>query len=258
MDSNSLTIAAQISKLTNGDPSERYYAAWWLGFPGAEEAVPALVAALSQDPEQTPAGGYPVRRNAAQALGKIGNPQAIPALIAALDQGDPLLVAKAAQALGAIYHHHPASAAQILPPLLAWLNGDPPLHPTDALEAVLETLGELGSLAALPGIQPYADHVHPRLAHAACRALYRLTGDPQFLERLIKGLQHPNLHIRRGALFDLAATGAVEVAGVIQQAPLETNLKLVGLKTLAEVYVRRHPQALGELKPVLDSIDALL
>jgi len=253
-----LTLATQIHKLQTGDPGERYYAAWWLGFPGAGEAVPLLMAALTQDLDQTPNGGYPVRRNAAQALGKIGDPRAVPALITALNQGDPLLMAKAAHALGSLFDRDSDLAEQILAALLAWLTGDPPLDPTDAVEAVMETLGGLGSLTALGAIHPYADHAHPRLAHAACRALFSLTRDPHWLQRLIAGLDHPNIHIRRSAMLDLAATGEVQVAQVIQQAPLETNLKLVSLKTLAETYVRRHPQALGELKPVLDSIDALL
>ncbi|MEN9206308.1 MAG: HEAT repeat domain-containing protein [Thermostichales cyanobacterium SZTDM-1c_bins_54] len=253
-----LSVEAQIAKLQHGDPGERYYAAWWLGFPGAKAALPALITALSSDPDTTPAGGYPVRRNAAQALGKIGDPQAVPALLAALQQSDPLVVAKVAKALGEIHSHHPHLGEQLLPPLLEWLSRDPPLQPTDAVEAVLETLGNLGSPLALAAIRPYVEHGHPRLVHAACRALYRLTGEGQYVERLLAGLGHPNLHIRRGALFDLAATGAIEVAPAIAQAPLETNLKLVALKTLGETYLRQFPQATVELKPLLACLDALL
>lgn len=253
-----LTLESQIAKLLHGDPGERYYAAWWLGFPEAKTALPALITALSSDPDVTPAGGYPVRRNAAQALGKIGDPQAIPALLAALEQRDPLLVAKVARALAQIQQQHPQTADQMLPPLLSWLKGDPPLHPSDAIEAVLETLGSLGSPLALAAIRPYAEHEHPRLAHAACRALYHLTGDPAYLERLVAGLEHSNVHIRRGALFDLAATGAIQAAPAIRHAPLETNLKLVALKTLGETYLRQFPDATTELQPLLACLDALL
>ena len=86
-ESESLTIEQAIANLQGTDRGSRYYAAWWLGrFRIHEEAaIKALIAALDDEGDRTPDGGYPLRRNAARALGKLGDTRAIPALINCLD-----------------------------------------------------------------------------------------------------------------------------------------------------------------------------
>ncbi|GAB4217898.1 MAG: HEAT repeat domain-containing protein [Synechococcales cyanobacterium] len=255
---STLTLAQQLHRLQHGDDGERYYAAWWLGFPGAREAVPALIAALQDEQDKTAAGGFPLRRNAAQALGKIGDPQAIPALIHALADGDPYVVAKAALALGTLALPHPEQHRLVEEALLQWLRHSPVFSPTDPLEAVMETLGRLGCRRAVPELLPLIEHDHPRLASAACRALFLLTGDPAYVERLLLGLTHDNIHVRRGVLFDLAATGYVPAAAAVANAALETNLKLLALKTLADEHLRRHPTDTTAIRPLLTCLDHLL
>lgn len=65
------------------DTGKRYYAAWWFGkFRVQDErAVNALLAALKDETDRSPDGGYPLRRNAAKALGKLGNLAAVQPLI---------------------------------------------------------------------------------------------------------------------------------------------------------------------------------
>ena len=89
------------------DPSQQYYAAWWLGRMRSQhpDAVPLLIAALQQRQPRDPGAGVEenaVARNAARALGKLGlaAQPAIKELLTVLDDPDDGLREAAARALG--------------------------------------------------------------------------------------------------------------------------------------------------------------
>ena len=81
-----LTVDQAIAHLKGQDGSLRFYAAWWFGKfkVVTPEIVCLLIAALSDEDDRTPEGGYPLRRNAARALGKLGAVEAVEPLIEAL------------------------------------------------------------------------------------------------------------------------------------------------------------------------------
>ena len=97
-----LTVEEAIADLTGTDSGARYYAAWWLGRFRVRDpdAIQALIAALADESDRSPDGGYPLRRNAARALGKLGESSAVTALIAGLDCEDFYVREAVAQSLG--------------------------------------------------------------------------------------------------------------------------------------------------------------
>ncbi|MEN9254301.1 MAG: HEAT repeat domain-containing protein, partial [Gloeomargarita sp. SZTDM-1c_bins_89] len=145
-----MTVAEALAQLQSPDPSQRYYAAWWLGRFRVKEAVPALIAALQDESDRTALGGYPLRRNAARALGEIGDPRAVPSLIACLQVADFQLRAAAATALGLL------GDPQAIPALVALLQEQsvPSALGTENLpqpySAILLALGRLKAHTAIP------------------------------------------------------------------------------------------------------------
>jgi len=102
VDNPAYTVEQAIANIQQReDLGARYYAAWWLGrFRVRQpEAISALIAALEDESDRTPDGGYPLRRNAASALGKLDDLSCLPALIACLDCEDYYVRESAAQAL---------------------------------------------------------------------------------------------------------------------------------------------------------------
>ena len=96
-----LTIAQALANLDGEDLGLRGYAAWWLGKFRVNDraAVTGLIAALKDEADRTPEGGYPLRRGAARALGKLNDLQAVSALIECLDCTDFYVREAAAQSL---------------------------------------------------------------------------------------------------------------------------------------------------------------
>ncbi len=97
-----------IVALKDKDTQVRGAAATALGQigPAAEDAIPALVAALADDAEWHGSPNYPgipvnVRWDASKALGRIGS-VAVPALMTALEDREAKVRASAASALSAI------------------------------------------------------------------------------------------------------------------------------------------------------------
>ncbi len=260
-----LTPAIQIDNLRHGDPGERYYAAWWLGRMRLAEGVSALIEALDYAEDRTDQGGYPVRRNAARALGKLQDPQAIPALLLCLVSEDDHLQGAAIQSLGDIGVAYPDQAEPVVAALVDWLQArsskslDQGNSVTDpALEAVLETLGTLQVTTAQTLIEPYLDHPSVRIDCAAARALYRITENPSYAERLIPVLDHENVHLRRAALLDLGASGYLAGAEAIAQAAVEVNIKLLALKSMLDLHLARSPQPTPAIIQVLNLLDTLI
>lgn len=263
----SLTVEQAIANLRQtADIGLRYYAAWWLGrFRVAEPAaIEALVAALEDEGDRAPDGGYPLRRNAARALGKLGDRTVVPALIHCLDCDDYYVREAAAQALESL------GDPQAIPALWALLAGgvsaavavpEKP-HLVQPYNAILEALGTLGATDAVADIMPFLEHDVAQVQNAATRALYQLTGEATYCDRLVQRLQEPNLQLRRSAMMDLGAIGYLPAAQPIAATLAENSLKLIALQGVLESHLRqaRFPQAglTNDARQVLALMDELL
>ncbi len=228
------------------DPSARYYAAWWIGRFRVTEtiAIDALIEALQDESDRSPDGGYPLRRNAAKALGKLGENRAVPALIEALSCSDYYVRESAAQALEQL------GDTRAIPALLNLLNGgldaaqqmaDKP-HLNQPYEAIIEALGILEAVEAIPLIEPFLAHFTAKVQYAAARALYQLTSNSTYGDRLIDALKGPDLQLRRSAMMDLGATGYLKGANAIAKTYAENSLKLIALKDLLESHLKKQSQ----------------
>lgn len=233
-----LTKEQAIANLQSPDLSLRYYAAWWLGKNRVRDqaVVDALIVALEDEADRTEMGGYPLRRNAARALGKLGDMRAVPSLIKSLECSDFYVREAAAQSLATLKDIVAA------PALMQLLNGGVAAavpvpgrpHLTQPYEAVLEALGAIGATEAISLIEPFLDHPVPRVQCAAARAMYQLTQDAKYGQRLVQVLDSNDLKLRRVALGDLGAIGYLPAADVIANAKVENSFKLIALKGLLE------------------------
>lgn len=238
-DGESLTVEKAIANLKQcEDLGLRYYAAWWLGkFRVTEpEAIDVLLAAIEDEQDRTPDGGYPLRRNAATALGKLGDKRAVKPLISCLDCPDFYVRESAAQALEMI--GDPASIAPLISLLDGGLEaaiqfpGKP--HLVQPYEAIIEALGTLQGKEAIPLIEPFLEHFFPKVQYAAARALYQLTHDSCYGDILVQALEGDELQLRRSALMDLGAIGYTPAGEAIAETLAENSLKLISLKGLLE------------------------
>lgn len=219
-----LSPEAAIAALAGEDNQIRYYAAWWLGKHQVHSGCAALCEALKDERYRTAAGGYPLRRQAARALGQLKNPQAVPALLEALDCDDLRLREAAIQALAAI------GDTRAIPPLLNLLESGK----EQPYEVLIEALGTLKVWQARPLIEPFLNNPSERVQCAAARYLYQLTQEPQYIERIVKNLNHDNMYLRWSAAFDLGAIGHLQAAQAIIEAKLANGLKLLNLKRILE------------------------
>jgi phycocyanobilin lyase alpha subunit len=238
-----LTVEQAIANLTHADLSLRYYAAWWLGkfAKGEPEVVDALIAALDDEADRTELGGYPLRRNAARSLGKLGDHRAVPALVHCLNCSDFYVREAAAQSLGML------GDRTCIPLLMQWLAGGVAAvqlvpgrpHLAQPAEAAMEALEALGATEAVPLIQPFLDHPVARVRHAAARAMYVLTQEPVYGERLIQALADSDLKMRRTVLLDIGASGYLSGAEAIANASVENSFKVIALKSLLESHLKQ-------------------
>ncbi|NMG07668.1 HEAT repeat domain-containing protein [Brasilonema sp. UFV-L1] len=241
----SLTIEAAIANLQGDDLGLRVYAAWWLGRFRVREtaAVSVLIQALKDEADRTEDGGYPLRRNAARALGKLGDQKAVPPLIQSLDCSDFYVREAAAQSLEML--GDPVCIPNLISLLKAGLQGEQLVSNqpdfSQPYDAILEALGTLGATIAVPLIQPFLDHPIERIQYAAARAMYQLTQDMIYGERLVQALTEQDLQLRRTALADLGAIGYLPAAEAIAQTLAENSLKLIALKGLLEHQIYMSP-----------------
>lgn len=240
-----LTVVQAIENLSVEDLGLRTYAAWWLGKFRVNDpaAVAGLVHALQDEADRTPGGGYPLRRNAARALGKLGDLQAVPALIECLNCADFYVREAAAQALEML--EDPRCIPNLTQILAGSIqNGE--LLPqgkdfSQPYDSILEALGTLGVTSAVPLIQPFLEHPIPRVQYAGLRAMYQLTQDAAYGDRLVLALSNSDLQVRRALLADLGAIGYLPAAVPISQAHAENSLKLIALKGLLESQIMLSP-----------------
>lgn len=241
-----LTVEQAIANLQQReDLGARYYAAWWLGRFRVKEAaaVDALLEALEDESDRTPDGGYPLRRNAATALGKIGDRRVVRSLIECLTSDDYYVRESAAQSLEML------DDRACIPPLMELLDGGIEAavtvpgkpHLVQPYEAIIEALGTLGATEAIDSIEPFLDHTTEKVQYASARAMYQLTGNIAYGERLVEALQGDDLQLRRSALMDLGAVGYFPAAGAIANTLAENSLKLISLKGLLENHFKHQP-----------------
>jgi phycocyanobilin lyase subunit alpha len=260
-----LTPELALANLQSPDLSLRYYAAWWLGKFRVKraDAVDALIAALKDEADRTELGGYPLRRNAARALGKLGDARAVPSLIECLECSDFYVREASAQSLAMLRDRTAASA------LIKMLDGGvaeavqvPGLpHLTQPYEAVIEALGAIGATEAIALIEPFLQHPVPRVQCAAARAMYQLTQNPIYGERLVEMLAAGDLKLRRVVLGDLGAIGYLAAAEAIAHAKVENSFKLIALKGLLEHQLTDELDSLSvsdEAIRVMNLMDSLL
>lgn len=259
-----LTVEQAIANLQHEDLSLRYYAAWWLGKYRVREpaAVDGLIAALEDEADRTALGGYPLRRNAARALGKLGDQRAVSDLIRCLGCSDYYVREAAAQSLEMLGN------ATAVPPLMQLLNGGVAAaqqvpgrpHLAQPYEAVLEALGSLQATIAVPLIQPFLEHPVARVQYAALRAMYQLTQDDVYGQRLVQTLEESDLKLRRTALLDLGAIGYIPAADAIARCSVESSFKLIALKGLLEHQIDNTevPTLSDDAVQVMNLMDSLL
>ena len=260
----SLTLEQAIANLHSQDYSLRYYAAWWVGrFRVKEPAViAALIDALQAESEQTKIGDYSLLRNAARALGKLGDKQALPALTRCLECADYYVREAVAQALEML------SDRDSIPPLMQLLNGGVAAavrvpgksHLVQPYDSVIEALGTLKAVEAIPLIAPFLEHSVERVQYAAARAMYQLTGEVVYGERLVTALNGDNLQLRRSALMDLGAIGYLPGAQAISETLAENSMKLIALKGVLEHHLDRQASLSlsDEAIQVMNLMDSLL
>ncbi len=259
-----LTEAEAIARLKQTeDLGQRYYAAWWLGRFRVKdkEAIDALVLALEDESNRSEDGGYPLRRNAAKALGKTGDREVIPPLIKCLASSDYYVRESAAQALESL------GFPEAIPPLVNLLAGgieaavqvEGKPHLVQPYEAIIEALGTLGAKETIDLIEPFLEHSVVKVQYAAARAMYQLTGNCLYGDRLIAALEDSQLQLRRSALMDLGAIGYVKAAEAITNTLAENSLKLISLKGLLESQLQQdnHQLSADSIK-VMELMDSLL
>ena len=261
-----LTVDKAIAHLKGEDGSLRFYAAWWFGKfkVVTPEIVKLLIQALSDEDDRTPEGGYPLRRNAARALGKLGALEAVGALIEALGCSDYYVREGVAQSLEML------GDERAIGPLTALLNGGLIADSSELIaqqpdasepyDSVLEALGTLKAIESQSKVEAFLKHPTPRIQYAAARAMYQLTGQEQYGDRLIVALTGPDLQLRRAALMDVGAIGYLPAAEAISQTLAENSLKLISMKGLLEFQVRNNPEgarSAGAVR-VMDLMDGIL
>jgi bilin biosynthesis PecE protein len=242
-----------IAALKSDDNQIRYYAAWWVGKHQVGEACEVLCEALQDDRYRTPHGGYPLRRQAARALGQLKNPETVPALIEALGVSTDVQLQEAAiQALAAI------GDSRAIAPLVALIEAGGNLP----YEALIEALASLEVWSMRDRVEPFLANPSERVQCAAARYFYLMTGEAQYLDRIIQMLGHDNPYLRWAAAFDLGAIGHVRAAKAIVDAKIANSLKLLNLKRILSTLVEDNrdgvpdrPEKIGFL---IQSIDDLL
>lgn len=257
-----LTVEQAIANLQSPDLSLRYYAAWWLGKfrVNTPAAVEALIVALEDEADRTELGGYPLRRNAARALGKLSDTQAVPGLIRCLACEDYYVREASAQSLGML------DAPTAIPALMELLTGGVEAavpvperpHLTQPYDSVIEALGALQAKQAISLIQPFLEHSQAKVQYAATRAMYQLTQEDSYGQRLTQALEGNDLQLRRTALSDLGAIGYLPAKEAIARCAAENSFKLLALKGLLEHQAKLHAAPTQDAIQVMTLMDSLL
>lgn len=235
------------------DLSDQYYAAWWLGRMRSRhpQTIPHLLDKLTiLNQEKISIEERGVALNAIRALSKLDATNAIEPLIKLLHISDTQIQTEAARSLGTL------KASKAIPSLTSILQSIQANNNVNDLSndfqiTVIKAIGSIGTNepSVIEAIQDRAGLASPLLRSASCSALARLTDDPIWIKPIIALLNHREPLIRRGALLDLGASGHPDALEPIQTAGVESSLKLIALKVLAE-------QTMNET--ILAAMDGLL
>jgi phycocyanobilin lyase subunit alpha len=250
-----LSLTDAIEAVKSGDSSARYYAAWYLGHLKSPESLDVLIWALQDERDRTELGGYPLRRRAAEALGRIGDLRAVSHLMEALDCPDIYVRDAVVWALGEL------GDPQAIPALLALLKAET----EQPYEPLIEALGKLAQKAKSElsldefteiesTIRSYLRNRSERVRCAAARTLYLFTGEDQYGQLIMGSLKHPDVHVRRGAAFDLAEIAYFPAAEAIANADLTNNLKVHTLKRMVDLSPDKDTDALGGVLAVIATL----
>ncbi|MEM9925973.1 MAG: HEAT repeat domain-containing protein [Cyanobacteria bacterium P01_D01_bin.50] len=242
------TAEAAEAALQSEDNQIRYYAAWWLGKHQVQESCGALCEALFDERYRIPSGGYPLRRQAARALGQLKNRSAVEVLIQACECDDFRLREAAIQALAAI------GDKRAIAPLLKMMQS----NKQQPYEALIEALATLKVDSCRSLIEPYLNNSSERIQCAAARYFYLMTQQPQYLERILKFLNHENMYLRWAAVFDLGAVAHHQAVEAILTATVPNSLKLLNLKRILETLIHSDTPQKETSQLVFQAIDDLL
>ena len=212
-----------IKALENEDAGIRYHAAWWLGKHRVESAVPKLIECLKDEKDQTSAGGFPLRRQAARSLGLINDISCTPYLLETFQTNDTQLHEASLRAL--IEINNPAC----IDTLVTYLDKNIKDKPMEALIEALTTYEAWGSNKK---IEPFLTSSSERIASAAAAYFYKYTDKMYYLSKIHCYLQHSNRFIRQSAAFDLAKIGSIASTQLILSAEIPNNIKMYSLKSI--------------------------
>lgn len=207
-----------------------------------KESVSVLIEALQDREDRTELGGYPLRRNAARSLGKLGKSEeisrAIPALVEALTCEDFYVREAAAQSIEEIASSSEANwqnAQAAIAPLTQLLQApDAVSNLVQPYEAILEALGRLKADSSRILVESFLKHSVPRIKFAAARAMYGITQEAKYAEKLIEGLASPDINLRRTVLTDLGEIGYLPASEAIARCQTENSFKLFALKRILD------------------------
>ena len=212
-----------IKALENEDAGIRYHAAWWLGKHRVESAVPKLIECLKDDKDQTSAGGFPLRRQAARSLGLINDISCTPHLLETFQTNDAQLHEASLRAL--IEINNPAC----IDTLVTYLDKNIKDKP---MEALIEALTTYEAWESNKKIEPFLTSSSERIASAAAAYFYKYTDEIYYLNKIHCYLEHSNRFIRQSAAFDLAKIGAIASTQLILRAEIPNNIKMYSLKSI--------------------------
>ena len=219
--------------------SDQYYAAWWLGKMRSRhpETIPLLLNKLrifNQQHISLEERG--IALNAIRALGKLDAVEAVQPLIKLLQRHDVQIQTEAACSLGTL------KASQAIPSLLSTFRSvqcidDQQTGRLNELKAALiKAIGVIGTKdqSVIDVIKGLAGHPTPQLRSASCCAMVLLTNDSGWITTISDLLNHREPLVRRSAMLDLGTSGHPDALEAIEAAAVESSLKLIALKALAE------------------------
>ena len=246
-----------IKALENEDAGIRYHAAWWLGKNRVESAVPMLIECLKDDKDQTSAGGFPLRRQAARSLGLINDISCTPYLLETFQTNDVQLHEASIRAL--IEINNPTCIYTLINYLDKNIKEKP-------MEALIEALTAYEAWGINKKIEPFLTSSSERIASAAAAYFYKYTGEIYYLNKIHRYLEHDNRFIRQSATFDLAKIGSIASTKSILKAEIPNNIKMYSLKlilnkTLSHQVVNHDQDLCGlnnEQRDIIIKIDSLI
>ena len=87
---------------------------------------------------------------------------------------------------------------------------------------------------------------------------YVLTQQPQYLDRILKYLNHENMYVRWAAVFDLGAVAHRQAVEAILTATVPSSLKLLNLKRILETVLDNDTPEEETSQLIFQAIDDLL